>query len=102
MKTLRDYIKGYGYVPILLIAEQKSKGVRYSLVKEENYDSFYYMKGEEVIKKEYIPNDLFPKLSIEHINHRHDESIINKIKECDSYKKFVKFIKEQTGEEFKL
>ena len=102
MKTLRDYVKGYGYVPILLIAEHKSKGVRYSLVKEETYDSFYYMKGEEVVMKKFLPNDRFPKLAIDHLNHKKDENIINQIKECDSYKAFVKFIKDQTGEDFKL
>lgn len=102
MKTLRDYVKGYGYIPILLIAEHRSNGVIYSLTKEEAYDSFYFMKGEEVVMKKFLPNDKFPKLSIQHLNHKKDQDIINQIKECDSYKAFVRFIKEQTGEEFSI
>lgn len=103
MKTLRDYIKGYGFVPILLIASHTAKdGTRYELVKQEGYGSFYFMKGEEVVKKEYLPNDKYPQLSIDHINHPRDITVIEEILDQPSYQKFVKFIYDECGEEFHL
>lgn len=103
MKTLRDYIKGYGRVPILLVAEHRSKdGTRYQLTKQEGYNSFYYMKGEEVVKKEYIPNDRYPELAIAHLNDKRDPQIVKEICEQVSYIKFVKFVFDECGEEFKL
>lgn len=102
MKTLQDYIRGYGYVPILLVAEYRYNGVRYSLVKQEDYDSFYFMKDKEVVKKKYIPHDRFPKLAIDHLNDKKNQGIINAVHECDSYKSFVKFIKEETDQDYSL
>lgn len=100
MKTLADYIRGYGSVPILLIAEYKYQGIRYSLLKEDGHDSFYFCKGNEVIYVKRFPRDQFPRLAIDHINNRKDTSIIDKIEGCASYKAYVSFIKEQTGEDF--
>ena len=103
MKTLRDYIKGYGYVPIILIASHKAKdGTRYELVKQEGYGSLYFMKGDEVVKKEYMPDDKFEKLAIDHINHPRDITVIEEIMDQPSYQKFVKFVYDQCGEEFHL
>lgn len=103
MKTLRDYIKGYGYVPILLIAQHISEdGTRYQLVKEEKYPTLYYLKGEEVVKKEYLPNDKYVDLAIDHLNHPHDVTVIEDICDQLSYQHFVKFVYDQCGEEFHL
>ena len=103
MKTLKDYIKGYEYVPTLQVATHVAKdGTRYSLVKQEGYNTFYFLKGEEVIKKEYIPNDKYPQLAIDHLNHPRDITVIEEICEQPSYIKFVKFIYDETGEDFKL
>lgn len=108
MKTLRDYIKGYGRVPIILIAEHKAKdGTRYCLCKQDGYNSFYFMKGEEVIKKEYIHgHDEFEKLALKFINSKGDPKTQELIKielgQVQTYNMFKKFIKDQCGEEFKL
>lgn len=102
MKTLYDYIRGYPSVPVLQIAAFRHAGNYYQLAKEESHDSFYFMKGQEVIYVKRYPEDKFPHLAIAHINNRRDESIIEEIKQCLSYKAFVKFIKEQTGEIFSI
>ena len=103
MKTLKDYIKGYPAVPTLLIAQYRSKdGTRYSLVKEENYNTFYFMKKDEVIKTQYIKGDKYPQLSLDHINFPKDVSVIEEIKEQPSYNEFVKFIRQETGETFTI
>ena len=102
MKTLLDYVRGYPYVPVLLIAQHLSKGERYLLCKEETHDTFFFMKGEEVVLAKRFTNDAFPKLSIAHINNKKDIGIISEIENCASYRAFVKFVKEQTGEDFIL
>ena len=103
MKTLRDYVKGYGFVPILLLASHTAKdGTRYELVKEESYPVYYFMKGEEVVKKEYIQGDKLQKLSIDHINHPRDITVIEEILEQPSYNSFVKFVYDKCGEEYHL
>lgn len=108
MKTLKDYIKGYGKVPITLIAEHTSKdGTKYYLCKQDGYNSYYFMKGDEVVKKEYIGgNDQFEKLSLKLINNKRDPEackIIRKeLENCTSYIMFKNFIKSECGEEFKL
>ncbi len=103
MKTLKDYIKGYGYVPILLLAQHKDKdGNKYQLVKEENYQVYYFLKNEEVIKKEYINGDKFQKLSVDHMNYPRDVTVIEEICEQPSYQKFVKFVYDECGEDFQL
>lgn len=100
MKTLEDYIRGYPAVPVLLIAEHKEGNVRYSLCKEEHNASFYFMKDEEVLDVKRFAHDEFPKLAIMHLNHKQDLGIIEKIKNCSSYKAFVKFVKENTNKDF--
>ena len=103
MKTLKDYIKGYDYVPLLQVATHVAKdGTRYSLVKQEGYNTFYYLKGDEVIKREWLPMDKYPQLAIDHLNHPKDITIIEEICDQLSYIKFVKFVYDQCGEEFKL
>ena len=102
MKTLVDYVRGYPFVPILLICEYKSKGVRYMLTKEECHDSFYFMKGDEVIYAKRFSQDKLPSLSIKHINNKRDEEIKERMRECNSFKAFVKFIKEETGEDYNV
>lgn len=103
MKTLKDYIKGYNYVPLLQVAEHRAKdGTLYSLVKQEGYDSFYFLKGEEVIKREWLPMDKYPDLAIKRLNNKRDGQITAEICEQPSYNKFVKFVFDQTGEEFKI
>lgn len=103
MKTLKDYIKGYNYVPLLEVATHIAKdGTRYSLVKQEGYDSFYFLKGEEVIKREWLPGDKYPALAIKRLNNKRDADIMREICDQNSYIKFVKFIYDQTGEEFKI
>ena len=103
MKTLKDYIKGYNYVPLLQVAEHVAKdGTRYSLVKQDGYNSFYFLKGEEVIKREWLPMDKYPELAIKHLNNKRDAEIMKEICDQASYVKFVKFIFDETGEEFKL
>ena len=103
MKILKDYIKGYDYVPLLEVATHIAKdGTRYSLVKQEGYNSFYFLKGEEVIKREYFPGDKFPKLAIARLNDKKNNEIANEIVEQPSYKAFCKFVLEQTGENFRI
>lgn len=103
MKILKDYIKGYDYVPILEIATHVAKdGTRYSLVKQDGYNSFYFLKGEEVIKREWYPGDKFAKLAIARLNDRRNNDIVNEITEQASYKAFCKFVLEQTGENFRI
>ena len=103
MKTLKDYIKGYNYVPLLQVAEHRAKdGTLYSLVKQEGYDFFYFLKGEEVIKREWLPMDKYPQLAIKRLNNKRDSAIMREICDQLSYTKFVKFIYDQTGEEFKI
>ena len=99
---LEDYVKGYPNVPMLLVAEHISKGVRYSLVKEENYNTFYFMKGNEVLDRKYIAGDKFPKLAIARLNDRRNNKIANEICEQPSYKAFCRFVLEQTGENFRI
>lgn len=102
MKTLHDYVRGYPFVPVLLICEYKSKGVRYQIAKEEYHDDFYYMKGEEVVFARRYPQDKLPSLMIAHLNNKKDESIKEQIRACSSFKAFVKFIKEETGEDYEV
>lgn len=102
MKTLEDYIRGYHYVPILLVLQYIDKGTRYSLQKEENHDTFYFLKGDEVIHAKRFPHDPLPRLAIDHINDKKNEEIIWKMQQCASYKAFSRFIKEETGNEFTL
>ena len=101
MKTLADYVKGYPCVNILLLAEYKDKdNNKYYLCKQSGYNNYYYMKGEEVIDRKYINKDHLESLSIKYINNKNNIEIINNIKEQQSYKYFVKFIKEQTGDDY--
>lgn len=106
MKTLKDYIKGYGSVPITLIASHIDKdGNKYYLVKQDGYSVYYYLKGDEVLKKEYIVNDHFENLALKYINAKNPETrkaIVKDIEEQMSYKIWVSFIKEQAGENVKL
>ena len=99
---LEDYVKGYPNVPMLLVAEHISKGIRYSLVKEENYNTFYFMKGNEVLDRKYIAGDKYPKLAIQRLNNKKDTNIVEQIKEQVSYRYFAKFVMEQTGEAFRI
>ena len=102
-KTLGDFIKGYPRVPVLDVADYKdSKGKRYYLCKEPTGNSYYFMKGEEVIVRKYIPYDNFPKLAIARLNNKKDPEIIKEIEQCQSYQDWVKFIYQQTGEWFKF
>ena len=106
MKTLGDYIKGYPRVEVYLLMEFivfTDKGnIRYQLCKQPGYNSFYYMKGDEVIEKKYIAGDHLEKLSIQLINHKNDESIKKAIEEQVSFQHWKKFIKEQTGKDIIL
>lgn len=100
MKTLRDYIKGYGFVPIILICEYKHGNTRYQLCMQDGYGSYYFMKDDEVIKQEYHSTNSLRKLMIQHANHPKDESINIQIKEDELFKSFQRFILEQTGENY--
>ena len=105
MKKLEDYVKGYPGVAILLIASVDYKDEHYYLVKEENYDSFYFMKGQEVLDRKYIPNDKFYSLHLAQLNNKMNKDKLNEInsqiKDCVSYKAFCRFIKDQTKGEYK-
>lgn len=99
MKTLGDYIKGYPFVPVLILAKHRDKNNnKYYLCKEEGHNNFYYMRGEEVIDRKYINGDHLEKLSIKYLNNKGNNEILSEIKEQQSYKYFIQFIKEQTGE----
>lgn len=104
MKTLADYIAGYGIHPmeILLLTSFRHKNDRYYLCKKPNLSLYFFMKGEEVLKVEDIPGDAFPELSVQIINHPKDQKIKELIYECKSYKLFKEFIKEQTNENFEI
>ena len=101
MKTLGDYVKGYPHVAILLLAKYRDKNNnKYYLCKQEGHNNFYYMKGEEVIDRRYINGDHLEKLSIAYLNNKNNMEILSELKEQESYKYFVKFIKEQTGDDY--
>ena len=101
MKTLADYIKGYPGVAVLLLDRYVDKNNnKYYLCKVDGSNNFYYMKGEEVIDVRYIVADHYQKLSIDYENHKNDADILKSINEQPSYRYFVKFIKEQTGENY--
>lgn len=103
MKTLSDYIKGYPMIPVLLLARYRDKSNnKYYLCKVEGHNNFYYMKGDEVIEAKYIVGDRLEKLSINYINSKSNKEILTELKEQPSYKYFVKFIKEQTGDEYEF
>ena len=100
MKTLYDYVRGYPFVAVLLICEYRSGDTRYWLTKEEGHDSFYFMKGEEVVFSRRYAQDKLPSLMIAHINNKKDEAIKEQIRACSSFKAFVKFVEEQSGEKY--
>lgn len=101
MKTLEDYIRGYGFVPILLVLEYKHGGRRYSLTKQEGYSSYYFMEDKEVVFRRFAGNNNLDRLVIDYRNHK-DPEVLERIKEDPMYKAFVKFVKERTGNDFHL
>lgn len=102
MKTLRDYIKGYGFVPILLLADFSDNGDRYYLCKEYGHNSFYYMKGNEVLDIRYITGDELEKLSIKYLNDKNNPELKERIEKQISYQAFVKFISDNCNKKYSM
>lgn len=100
MKTLEDYIKGYPQVAIYLLLDYRSKdGSKYYLCKQPGHNNFYFMKGQEVIDKKYINGDHLEKLSVDLINHK---DVKEEVRKQESFKYFVKMVKENSGDDYIL
>lgn len=98
MKTLADYIKGYPNVEVYILAKYRDKfNNKYYLCKQPGYNNYYFMKGEEVIDKSHIKEDRLERLSIDFLNNK---DVLGEIEKQQSYKLFVRFIKEQTGDDY--
>lgn len=102
MKTLEDFIKGYPNVEVILVADFRDGNDKYYLVKQPNHNMFYFLKNREVLKRDWLPGDQFPSLSLQYINDKKNLNLPNEIKEQKSYKAFVKFIKENTGKDYSI
>ena len=92
---LEDFIKGYPNVETYLLARYKD----YYLVKQPGHNMFYFMKGEDVLAREYISGDHLENLSIKYLNKK-DEETLKSILNQKSYISFSKFIKDQTKEDY--
>lgn len=96
MKTLNDYVRGNGFVPILLVQEYKGNGKKLYLCKEETRTDYFFMDGKEVCFAVNYPSDRTYELSLDIINKRNVEQALVEIKKQPAYKRFQQFIKDRT------
>lgn len=96
MSTLRDYVRSYGYIPILRIVGDKE----YYVVKPETSNVYYFMHTDEVIDQIHSLQDKTEELILKIINKKATEDDMKLLDKQEVYKQFKKFYKEQAGKDW--
>lgn len=98
METLDAYIRGHNQAVYEVFTYKKLHLAKHG-------STYYFMKGLQVVDHYYWPQDKSYELAIKLENTKSaegKEAVVKELKKEIAYKTFVRFVKDEFNEEFKL